>query len=167
MGKSAIDESHSLFSGVYIGSVSIPAVQELVDTADLTISIGGLQSDCTRIAQAFRKNLAHVYLTVNTGSFSYTIREDQHIELHSHSTKIQYANYADLGFHVALPKLIAALKGVKPKSSFKPLTVDQWTASATPNALQKAKIEQVDFWPTVATGLRENVHFIEISLRRN
>ena len=46
MAKGVIGEDHPQFSGVYIGDVSLPEVTELVDQADLAISIGSLKSDC-------------------------------------------------------------------------------------------------------------------------
>jgi len=46
MGKAALDESHPQFSGCYIGSVSMPEVKELVESADFVLSVGSLRSDC-------------------------------------------------------------------------------------------------------------------------
>lgn len=42
MGKGAIDESHSQFRGVYAGNVTQDKVREEVESADLMLSIGGL-----------------------------------------------------------------------------------------------------------------------------
>ena len=43
MSKSAIDETHPRFGGVYIGDVSRPDVKTAIESADLVFSVGGLQ----------------------------------------------------------------------------------------------------------------------------
>ncbi|PYH97900.1 pyruvate decarboxylase [Aspergillus ellipticus CBS 707.79] len=44
-GKGIIDESHPLYAGLYVGSCSDHPVQDLIESADLIISIGNIQSD--------------------------------------------------------------------------------------------------------------------------
>lgn len=43
MGKSAIDEGHPLFGGIYAGNVTQPGVAKLVESADLVIDVGPLK----------------------------------------------------------------------------------------------------------------------------
>lgn len=45
MGKSAINESHPNYGGVYAGEGSLPEVKKRVDAADLVLNIGAIKSD--------------------------------------------------------------------------------------------------------------------------
>ena len=45
MGKTAIDENHPQFGGIYIGSITVPPVKEAFEGADFILSIGSLKSD--------------------------------------------------------------------------------------------------------------------------
>jgi len=135
MGKTALDEQHPNFSGVYIGSVSTDVVKDLFESSDFVLNVGSLKSD------------------FNTGSFSYHIKEEQSVELHSDGAKVQYANYPGLSFHVLLPRLIEALSQVEPKGRMKP--VQGAGLAATPQNITGDVIRQKDFWPTVASGLRK------------
>lgn len=71
MGKTAIDEQHPQFRGIYVGDITVPPVKEAVESADFTLYIGALKSD------------------FNTGSFSYHIPAEDSVELHSDHTQIQ------------------------------------------------------------------------------
>lgn len=46
MGKSAINETHSNYGGVYAGEASRPEVKEKIESADLILSIGTLKVSC-------------------------------------------------------------------------------------------------------------------------
>lgn len=97
MGKTAIDEQHPLFGGIYVGDITIPSVKEAVESADLTIYVGALKSD------------------FNTGSFSWHITPENTVELHSDHTIIQvsmlllFLNFAMLrlleDFHGSMPNI--------------------------------------------------------------
>ncbi|KAE8227696.1 hypothetical protein CF326_g7401, partial [Tilletia indica] len=65
MGKTAMDEQHPQYAGVYVGSISEPGVKERVEKADLLIMIGSIMSD------------------FNSGAFTYRTPQDRRIELHS------------------------------------------------------------------------------------
>lgn len=71
MGKTALDETHPQFGGIYVGDITNPAVKEAVESADFTLYIGALKSD------------------FNTGSFSWRIAPEDTVELHSDHTLIQ------------------------------------------------------------------------------
>lgn len=75
MGKSAFDESNPRFGGCYVGSLSSPEVAQVVENADLVLSIGALLSD------------------FNTGSFSYGYKTNNIVEFHSDYIKIRKATY--------------------------------------------------------------------------
>lgn len=64
MGKAGLDEDTSKgFGGVYVGAGSDPKVREAVESADLTILVGSIQSD------------------FNTAEFSWSLKTEQLIEL--------------------------------------------------------------------------------------
>lgn len=78
LGKGALDEDHTRFKGVYLGTVSEPEVQEQFDGADFVLFIGPLNSD------------------LNTGSFTYKVPQSQRVELHSDGVKVQGVSYLEL-----------------------------------------------------------------------
>lgn len=71
MGKTAIDEQHPQFGGIYVGDITVDSVKHAVETADFNLYIGALKSD------------------FNTGSFSWHIKPEETVELHSDHTTIQ------------------------------------------------------------------------------
>lgn len=135
MGKTAIDEQHSQFGGIYVGELTKPDVREAVESADFTLYVGALKSD------------------FNTGSFSWHISPEDTVELHSDYTQVQvspvpieqivallmhtrlfvqYAMYPDAGFQSLLPKLIPEMaKIASSKSSSQKVAVPK-NAGLTP-----------------------------------
>nr|AEN14643.1 pyruvate decarboxylase [Phaffia rhodozyma]AEN14644.1 pyruvate decarboxylase [Phaffia rhodozyma] len=91
MGKATMDETHPNYGGCYIGANSLPSVRQLVEKADLVLSMGALLSD------------------FNTGSFSYSLDSSRVVELHSDHVKIGYATYPGISFRDVLPHLIEKL----------------------------------------------------------
>ncbi|KIK07962.1 hypothetical protein K443DRAFT_128744 [Laccaria amethystina LaAM-08-1] len=128
MGKTAINEDHERYGGIYIGTVTHPDIKKKVEQAKLIISIGGLQSD------------------FNTGNFSYKIPTLRHIELHSTHTKVQYATFAGVEMKQLLPKLGEALKSLHPlvRKFEVPLFVKALPKEDTP------VISQLWFWPRLS-----------------
>ncbi|EPQ31630.1 uncharacterized protein PFL1_00963 [Pseudozyma flocculosa PF-1] len=92
MGKTAIDEDHEQYGGLYIGSLTSNGVKEIVESADALILIGALKSD------------------FNTGSFSYRTPKQKTIELHSDHAIVGYSHYPDVGMKGLLPKLTKKLE---------------------------------------------------------
>lgn len=75
MGKGALDEDPAFgFGGVYVGDITEPSVKAAVEAADLVLLVGSLKSD------------------FNTGEFSYKMKTEEMIELHSDHTIVQYAS---------------------------------------------------------------------------
>lgn len=91
MGKTAVDEQHQQYGGIYVGNLSEEHIAKRVHSADCLISIGMLQSD------------------FNSGNFSYRVPVEQTIALHSDRTNIGYAQYLNIGMKSLLPKISAAL----------------------------------------------------------
>ncbi|KIK85594.1 hypothetical protein PAXRUDRAFT_831956 [Paxillus rubicundulus Ve08.2h10] len=92
MGKTAVSEEYDRYGGIYIGSISDPAIKERVETARLILSIGALKSD------------------FNTGMFTYSIPTSRTVELHSDHTLVRYAQFPRIGMKHLLPKLSARLR---------------------------------------------------------
>ncbi|KAI0770183.1 pyruvate decarboxylase [Fomes fomentarius] len=95
MGKTAVDETYSRYGGIYVGSISHDDIKEKVEAATLILSIGGLKSD------------------FNTGNFTYHIPTQRTVELHSDSTRVQFAGFPGIGMKRLLPKLTARLQPLK------------------------------------------------------
>ncbi|CAL9737038.1 pyruvate decarboxylase isozyme 1 [Monosporozyma servazzii] len=99
MGKGSINESHPRYGGVYVGTLSSPAVKESVESADLILSVGALLSD------------------FNTGSFSYSYKTKNIVEFHSDYIKIKNATFPGVQMKFVLQKLLKvigeATKGYK------------------------------------------------------
>ena len=45
MGKTAINEDHPQFGGIYVGEITIPGVKEAFESADFILSLGSLKTD--------------------------------------------------------------------------------------------------------------------------
>lgn len=43
--RSTVDEQHPQFGGIYVGSISLPAVRAEVESADFVLVTGKLESD--------------------------------------------------------------------------------------------------------------------------
>lgn len=92
MGKSAVDEGHEQFGGIYVGSNTLPEIKERVEEADLLLQIGSLLSD------------------FNTANFSYRTPRSATIDFHSDRVSVGYATYQNVGMKKLLPKLSQQLQ---------------------------------------------------------
>lgn len=133
MGKSAVNESHPRFGGVYVGSLSEPDVKEAVESADLVLSIGALLSD------------------FNTGSFSYSYKTRNIVEFHSDYTKIRQATFPGVQMKEALNELLAQVSAHV--AHYKPTPVPQRKVIQSPGS--KAPISQEWLWSRLSTWFRE------------
>ncbi|KAI1371002.1 pyruvate decarboxylase [Hypoxylon crocopeplum] len=133
MGKSAINETHPSFGGVYAGSASTPEVKEMVEGSDLVISIGALKSD------------------FNTAGFSYRLSQLTSVDLHSDHCTVRYSEYPGVHMKGVLRKIIERLDmnqlKVIPAPKFHELET-----KADPGAV----IKQEWFWSRVDKFLRED-----------
>ncbi|KAI5954987.1 PDC1 [Candida jiufengensis] len=135
MGKSGINESHPRFGGVYVGSLSQPDVKEVVEGADLVISIGALLSD------------------FNTGSFSYGYKTKNVIEFHSDYTKIRQATFPGVQMKEALQKLLTTVtQSINP--SYKPIPVPRAKLINSPHP-EDTPLTQEYLWTKVSSWFRE------------
>lgn len=134
MGKGSINEQHPRFGGVYVGTLSSPAVKESVESADLVLSVGALLSD------------------FNTGSFSYSYKTKNIVEFHSDYTKIKNATFPGVQMKFALQKLISRVQEVC--QGYKPVPVPQNPPANEPTN-SETPLKQEWVWNEVGEFLRE------------
>ncbi|KAG9315661.1 thiamine diphosphate-binding protein [Chiua virens] len=133
MGKTAVSEEYERYGGVYVGSISHPAVKESVEKANLILSIGALKSD------------------FNTGMFTYRIPTTHTIELHSDHTLVRHAHFPGIGMKALLPKLTSRLSKHHLQAS----------ELVVPRPKLDVPVEHTDvitqsyFWPRVAKFFRK------------
>lgn len=104
MGKTAIDEQHPQFGGIYVGDITIDSVKEAVESSDFTLYVGSLKSD------------------FNTGSFSWHIVPENTVELHSDMTVVQVRAYRSHRLLLKLRKCVLAVRTVSGCRLPEPLT---------------------------------------------
>lgn len=144
MGKSTVNEGSPRFGGVYVGSLTIPAVKKVVEATDLVISIGGLMSD------------------FNTGSFTYGYNTSNVIEFHSDYTKIRKAMYSGVQMKRLFEKITGDAKWIsqlkEAVSSYRPEShpVPKYQLTESEVALPKdSLLSQNWLWTHLSGWLRE------------
>lgn len=122
------------FGGVYVGSLSEPEVREAVEAADLILSVGALLSD------------------FNTGSFSYSYKTKNIVELHSDHTKVRQAIFEGVRMKQTLTRLISEY--AKVKSSYVPRPVHKVKLANTP-APRHTPLRQNWWWTRVSSWFQD------------
>ena len=135
MGKSAIDETHGRFGGVYIGNVSQEHIKKVVESSDLVLSVGALKSD------------------FNTGSFSYHISRQSTIEFHSDRTQVKYAVYPKIGMKQLLRRIVDELDAKKLTETATSKADAPDFKNETPKDETGDTITHAWLWPTVGQKL--------------
>ncbi|KAK6345706.1 Pyruvate decarboxylase 1 [Orbilia javanica] len=92
LARGAINEAGPSFAGVYMGDSSRPGVQQIVQSADLIISVGPLHSD------------------FNTGGFTNIVKTKITIELQRDYTKVGHATYLNVGMKWVLQRLLESVE---------------------------------------------------------
>ncbi|CAK7207353.1 hypothetical protein SEUCBS139899_010163 [Sporothrix eucalyptigena] len=133
MGKSAVNEEHSTYGGVYAGISSHPDVIKRVEGSDLILSIGSLKSD------------------FNTSGFSYRTSQLRTIDFHSTYTAVRYSHYPGVGMRGVLRKVIDQVDLTKLHAQ--PIEHKQ-AILEKPDA--SGAITQSWFWPRISSFLKEN-----------
>ncbi len=133
MGKGNFNEHNPRFGGVYVGSLSYPHVKEAVESADLVLSVGGIMSD------------------FNTGSFSYSYKTSNIIELHSDYCKIKTATFPGVQMKFVLPKLLESIGGYI--SHYEPTIIPNTKILNTP-ANVDTPLTQSWLWTRFSSWLR-------------
>ncbi|KAH7138141.1 thiamine diphosphate-binding protein [Dendryphion nanum] len=134
MGKGAIDETIPTYGGVYAGDGSNEGVRERVESSDLILSIGAIQSD------------------FNTAGFTYRISQLNTIDLHSYATKVRYSEYPGVRMNGVLKKVTERLGKLNIESGPKPTNKipTEEVESSSPT------ITQAWFWPRLGQWLQES-----------
>lgn len=137
MGKGAIDETLPSYGGVYAGTGSNAGVKERVESSDLILNIGALQSD------------------FNTAGFSYTMSQMKTIDFHSYTVKVRYSEYPGVRMNGVLGKVAQKLDSSKLKIQPGPRPNNE-----IPEKAQKedgaSKITHTWFWPRLGQWLKPN-----------
>ncbi|CAO3683687.1 unnamed protein product [Rhizopus stolonifer] len=131
MGKGSVDESIDCFRGCYSGNVTLEAVNEELQQADLIIEVGSIKSD------------------FNTGNFSYSLDRSKTITLHSFATIVFCAEYQKISMMEFIPLLTQAL----------PETPRQFNLGPRPKPLAiqpGTEITHNYFWHKVPEFMEEN-----------
>jgi len=153
MGKSAMDEGHAQFGGIYVGSNTVPEIKERVESADLLIQIGALLSD------------------FNTANFSYRTPRSETIEFHSDRVSIGYATYQGMGMKKILPKVSQQLKANQEKRlsftmsklpKFENIlpTREEEIQNGASKQLDESAITQAWLWPRMGHFIKESDQLI-------
>lgn len=134
-GTRHIDEDAERFAGVYVGSLSYPAVKEAVESSDLVLSCGAMLSD------------------FNTGSFSYSFLTKNVVEFHSDYTKIRNANYPNVRMKELLQALVRSESLKKAVADYEPkdLVKDPFENDHEP---PEAAISQKWLWTRLSEFLK-------------
>lgn len=143
MGKTAINEEHKQYAGIYVGDITAPEIKERFNAADCVISIGALLSD------------------FNSGNFSYKLPSNS-IHLHSNRVQIGYAHYPSVGMKALLPKISSALAADQKKRMEYTLKTVSNPTNRLPTREEEGKaaendpdvISQAYLWPRLGQFFR-------------
>ncbi|MFA8299075.1 MAG: alpha-keto acid decarboxylase family protein [Hyphomicrobiales bacterium] len=135
MGKGVIDESSSLFLGIYNGELSDKYVQERVESSDLVISFGTVLSD------------------FNTGGFSSQINVDSTIDIQYEHVKIKHSLYTEVHFEDFIPALTESLDGYQHQENIQ-------NKSLTENSVTDSPLTQEALWFRSQFFFKENSNII-------
>ncbi|KAF2972013.1 hypothetical protein GQX73_g1536 [Xylaria multiplex] len=134
MGKSAIDETHPSYGGVYAGSASHPEIKAIVENSDLVLSIGSLKSD------------------FNTAGFSYRLSQLNTIDFHTDYCVVRYSEYPGVKMRGVLRKIAERVDvnqlQVQPAPKNFGASEDEFEGNDGP-------IKQAWFWPRISKFFRE------------
>lgn len=156
MGKGTVDEDLPNFVGLYAGAASHPEVASALESSDLVITIGTIQSD------------------LNTAGFTYQFSKLNTIDIEYDCVAVGYAKFEKVYFKSFVPKLEQALEVEKlsscaleiPKKIAAAATAEDTTTSndllASSSSTPPTKEEEQDLitheylWPRLSTFLRSN-----------
>lgn len=157
MGKGTVDEDLPNFVGLYAGAASHPEVASALESSDLVITIGTIQSD------------------LNTAGFTYQFSKLNTIDIEYDCVAVGYAKFEKVYFKSFVPKLEQALEVEKLSScaleiprkiaAASPATAEDTTSnnliassssSTPPTEEEQDLITHEYLWPRLSTFLRSN-----------
>lgn len=140
LGKSTFPEDSHLFYGTYIGALSQPDVKQIVESADVILSIGGLPSD------------------YNTGSFTYGYRTHNMVEFHSDHAKFKRATFEKLEMKScikALTKRLQANPSIRKNYLRPPLPESLKNHESAKGEAPKGQLTQDYLWKRLSYFLQD------------
>lgn len=159
MGKGTVDEDLPNFVGLYAGAASHPEVAASLESSDLVITIGTIQSD------------------LNTAGFTYQFSKLNTIDIEYDCVAVGYAKFEKVYFKSFVPKLEQALEVEKlsscaleiPKmiaaaaaataaenTTSNDLIASSSSSSTPPTEEEQDLITHEYLWPRLSTFLRSN-----------
>lgn len=157
MGKGTVDEDLPNFVGLYAGAASHPEVASALESSDLVITIGTIQSD------------------LNTAGFTYQFSKLNTIDIEYDCVAVGYAKFEKVYFKSFVPKLEQALeveklsscaleipKKIAAATAAENTTSNDLIASSSSSSTPPTEEEQDDLitheylWPRLSTFLRSN-----------
>ena len=134
MGKGAVDEDLENFVGVYAGAGSHPDVAHALESSDLVITIGTIQSD------------------LNTAGFTYQFSKLNTVDIEYDCVAVGYAKFEKVYFKSFVPRLEQALDVSRlSQGAFKIPRM----SPATPVDVESEFITHGYLWPRLSTFLQE------------
>lgn len=131
MGKGAVDETLPNYGGVYAGDGSNAGVKERVESADLVLSIGAIQSD------------------FNTAGFTVRMSQMNTIDFHSYAVKVRYSEYPGVRMNGVLAKVTQKLGNLSIESGPTPSnSIPSHEASSSDSRITHAWL-----WPRLGQWL--------------
>lgn len=156
MGKSAINEDHPNYGGVYAGEGSRPySVKKAVESSDLILSIGTLQVQYCLVPPSLARFSDRLQSDFNTAGFSFRTSKLNMIDLHSDHCIIHYSTYPGARMKGVLRRLIDELDS----NRLSELSVTQVPAvknEVKENDDGSSTIFQAWFWPRVGEFFSKN-----------
>jgi pyruvate decarboxylase len=134
MGKGAVDETLPNYGGVYAGSGSNAGVKERVESADLVLSIGAIQSD------------------FNTAGFTVRMSQMNTIDFHSYHVKVRYSEYPGVRMNGVLAKVTEKMGRLNIEAGPKP---DNEIPKEEVESSEKA-ITHAWLWPRLGQWLQKD-----------
>lgn len=131
MGKGSVDEGLPQFGGVYTGSISSPAVREVVDFADFLIVIGCMLAD------------------FETTTFHFNYKAKELVLLYPTSVKFKHATYPELNIKPLLRSLLSNLRKEHLKYRWRPtqkMIVPKLNLPSTHTLRQEWVWNQISQW---------------------
>lgn len=158
MGKGTVDEDLPNFVGLYAGAASHPEVAAALESSDLVITIGTIQSD------------------LNTAGFTYQFSKLNTIDIEYDCVAVGYAKFEKVYFKSFVPKLeqaleveklsscaleipkkIAAASATAEDTTSNNLIASSSSSSSTPPTEEEQDLITHEYlWPRLSTFLRSN-----------
>ncbi|KAL5121107.1 hypothetical protein ACEQ8H_000958 [Pleosporales sp. CAS-2024a] len=143
LGKGAVDETLPNYGGVYAGDGSNPGVKERVESADLVLSIGSIQSD------------------FNTAGFTVRMSQMNTIDFHSYAVKVRYSTYPGVRMNGVLSKVTSKLTSLSLSISPGPTPSNtiphhESPSSSSSSSDASSPITHAYLWPRLGQWLQPN-----------